>query len=526
MILLLSGTVSCGPDKPAIPAEVLAVDTLIARNPRTALYRISLLEERYMSAPDAVRMHLALKKIKARDKAYIFHVSDDTIRILTDYYDAHGTLAERMETYYYRGSVYRDLRDYPRALESFHNVVDLAASSKENVNDEMLFLAYSQLSGIYELQNKHRESLDAMCRSYEIAQRLGEADLVTRSDMATAYRINEETDSAYYFFKQVLDEILHENSYKEHVSYIATQLSFYEEFGDRFKSERDTCLSLLRRLPQKDLTKYACTALRVSYERLGCLDSAIYFEKLALSDFLSDNDFSSSRPAARNLYRLYKKKGDLAGSYAYAEVAIACSDSLETGRHLKESEYKDCYFKYRRDAELERSLQSSNSASSLTAFVCVLVSFFLAIASAFGFFVFRRRMRRLSENFRNLCAEKKGLEERLLHESIQQAMDDHDLSLLCDKLRRMVARGRDLPVSQTFLRNQFWSVVDAVFPEFHSHLFRSCSPLRPENLHVAYLIKAGLRQTEVAQLLGMSPSSVSKRVKRLEDQAGCSISLI
>lgn len=303
-------------------------------------------------------------------------------------------------------------------------------------------------------------------------------------------------------------------------------MSFYEELGDRFKSERDTCLNILRRLPQKILTGCGGTALSASYERLGCLDSAIYFEKLALSDFLSANDFIRARSSARDLYRLCKKKGNLTDSYAYAEVSIACSDSMETERQLKASEYKDCYFKYRRAAKLERSLQSSNSASSLTAFVCVLVSFFLAIASAFGFFVFRRRMRRLSENFRNLCAEKKGLEERLLHESIQQAMDDHDLSLLCDKLRRMVARDRDLPVSQTFLRNQFWSVVDAVFPEFHSHLFRSCSPLRPENLHVAYLIKAGLRQTEVAQLLGMSPSSVSKRVKRLEDQAGCSISLI
>lgn len=203
LILLLSGTVSCGPDKPAIPAEVLAVDTLIARNPRTALYRISQLEERYMDAPDAVRMYLVLKKIKARDKAYIPHLSDDTIRILTDYYDAHGTLAERMETYYYRGSVYRDLRDYPRALEGYHNVVDLAAflKEKEDVDEEILYLSYSQMSGIYELQDKPRESLDAMCRSYEIAQRLGEVDLVTRSDMATAYRINEEMDSAYYYYK-------------------------------------------------------------------------------------------------------------------------------------------------------------------------------------------------------------------------------------------------------------------------------------------------------------------------------------
>lgn len=91
LLSLLYGVTSCGPKKPIIPAEVQAVDSLIARNPRVALTRIIRLEERYEMASDAIRMRLALKKIKARDKAFIPHHSDDTICAIIDYYDIHGT---------------------------------------------------------------------------------------------------------------------------------------------------------------------------------------------------------------------------------------------------------------------------------------------------------------------------------------------------------------------------------------------------------------------------------------------------
>lgn len=523
LLLLLYGVVSCAPDRPVIPTEVQAVDSLIARNPRAALTRISRLEERYEMASDAIRMRLALKKIKARDKAFIPHHSDDTICAIIDYYDAHGTLAERMEAYHYGGSVYRDLRDYPRALEWYNKVIDLAAS-EENPNDEILLLAYSQMSDVYGMQNKPREALDALSASFKIAKKLGQADLVSRADLAWAYQINGETDSAYYYYKQVLDEISQRKAYKEYASYIATQLCFYEDFGDRFRKERDTCLNILRNIPREDLTEYGCTALSTSYERLGNLDSAMSFEKLALDGFLAAKDYLRARSTASNLYRLYKKKGDAAGSYAFAEIAITCADSLETQMQLKASECKDGFFRYKRDVDNERSLRSRNARLSFAVLGEAFGLFLLISVVIFCFVFYRKRIRELVENVNQLKLDNEGLKASTAHNKVLQALDDPNLFTFCEKLRLRIKNSKDLPITQAFMRNYLWPKVNAAFPDFQDNLYHAYPSIKLNEVYLAYLLRAGLRQAEIMILLDSSRSSISIRVKRLEERLGCKVS--
>lgn len=520
LLSLLYGVTSCGPKKPIIPAEVQAVDSLIARNPRVALTRIIRLEERYEMASDAIRMRLALKKIKAQDKAFIPHHSDDTICAIINYYDIHGTSTERMEAYYYGGSVYRDLRDYPRALEWYNKVIDLATSEEES-NDEILLLTYSQLGGIYLLQDKPREVLNVMCRSYEIAKKKGLADIVSRSDLATAYQINGETDSAYYYYKQVLDEILQRKAYKEYASYI---VCFYEDFGDRFRKERDTCLNILRNIPREDLTEYGCTALSTSYERLGNLDSAMSFEKLALDGFLAAKDYLRARSTASNLYRLYKKKGDAAGSYAFAEIAITCADSLETQMQLKASECKDGFFRYKRDVDNERSLRSRNARLSFAVLGEAFGLLLLISVVIFCFVFYRKRIRELVENVNQLKLDNEGLKASTAHNKVLQALDDPNLFTFCEKLRLRIKNSKDLPITQAFMRNNLWPKVNAAFPDFQDNLYHAYPSIKLNEVYLAYLLKAGLRQAEIMILLDSSRSSISIRVKRLEERLGCKVS--
>lgn len=65
-----------------------------------------------------------LLKIKAADKAYIFHTTDSVILRVIDYYSTHDKRKLYPEALYYGGRVYNDLGDSPTALQYFHKALD------------------------------------------------------------------------------------------------------------------------------------------------------------------------------------------------------------------------------------------------------------------------------------------------------------------------------------------------------------------------------------------------------------------
>ena len=67
-------------------------------------------------------MYYWLLAVKASDKCYVPHTSDSLMKAVVHYYENHGTPAQRMEAYYYLGSVYRDMQDAPRALNFFNRL--------------------------------------------------------------------------------------------------------------------------------------------------------------------------------------------------------------------------------------------------------------------------------------------------------------------------------------------------------------------------------------------------------------------
>lgn len=115
-------------EKP-LPPVLLRADSLCNACPELA---IRLLYSRAPSMEQAdrrVRSRYALLTIKARDKAFIPHTSDTLIRKIVAYYDAHGSTRERVEAYYYLGSVYRDLHNSPQVVDSYLKALKIAQAA-------------------------------------------------------------------------------------------------------------------------------------------------------------------------------------------------------------------------------------------------------------------------------------------------------------------------------------------------------------------------------------------------------------
>ena len=99
--------------------------------PQVATQRLDSIRSLFDGETEYIRNKLALLDTRLQDKAYIAHTSVDTIKAVCRFFEKNGNAKERQEAYYYMGSVYRDLNDYPNAVTYFLKSAEVA----ENNND-------------------------------------------------------------------------------------------------------------------------------------------------------------------------------------------------------------------------------------------------------------------------------------------------------------------------------------------------------------------------------------------------------
>ena len=111
--------------------------------------------------------------------------------------DKSGTDKERQEAYYYMGSVYRDLNDYPNAVTNFLKSVEIAETHTDK--DCVLWEnAYSQLSYLYGMQLNYTEALDIALRQLQIAEVNGTINERTYMNVASYNMAKKDTAPAKY----------------------------------------------------------------------------------------------------------------------------------------------------------------------------------------------------------------------------------------------------------------------------------------------------------------------------------------
>ena len=114
-------------------------DSLMQEFPDSAL---SLLES--ISHPEKLsgseRADYAIFLTRARTKLYVHESSDSLIRFAVDYYKRSWNNERKMQAYYYRGCVYRDMRCMDFAVKDFLQALKVIPKESE----------YLYLGAIYE----------------------------------------------------------------------------------------------------------------------------------------------------------------------------------------------------------------------------------------------------------------------------------------------------------------------------------------------------------------------------------------
>ena len=146
LLLFLLLCISCHRGKQSYPPLMEQAVQLMETHPDSALACLDSLSISITEWPEEVQMYYKLLTVKAKDKLYIPATSDTLINRIVRFYKDRQDDARLMEAYYYKGSVYRDMEDAPRAVDAFQHAAEIGENC---ANDTLNGRIYGQLASLF-----------------------------------------------------------------------------------------------------------------------------------------------------------------------------------------------------------------------------------------------------------------------------------------------------------------------------------------------------------------------------------------
>ena len=112
--------------------QLAMADTLMRTDADSAYRLLCRMDLVAIRMPEPLRMEHLLLKCNAQNKADLLFSSDSIGLELVEYYDRKGNNNQRMLAHYVLGCAYRDVKDFPSALQCFHAAV---AAADTNATD-------------------------------------------------------------------------------------------------------------------------------------------------------------------------------------------------------------------------------------------------------------------------------------------------------------------------------------------------------------------------------------------------------
>ena len=168
LLLILGALLACNDPKPVTDALHRA-EALMNEHPDSAWAVLNTLSPDEMGQ-NRTRALYALLYTQAQDKTYRDETNDSLISIAVDYYRHTDDARRKYLSYYYKGRVYFNAKDYKNATLCYMEAELLA----DEVGDDYLVgLLYSELGRIYRLYYDYPKSLEAHQKAAECYERAG-----------------------------------------------------------------------------------------------------------------------------------------------------------------------------------------------------------------------------------------------------------------------------------------------------------------------------------------------------------------
>ena len=502
-----------------------------------------------------MRNKLALLDIRLHDKAYLPHTCDSTIKRICAYFESHGTAKEQQEAYYYMGSVYRDMNDYPNAVTAFLKAVYIAEQNCD-IDTAIWETSYSQLAFIYNIQYNYQEALEVILKSLNVAKLVKCDNERTYMSVAVCYMKTGDTLNAVKYYNQIIERTKNLVIDKNNSDIIATALGDYSLSG--YNNEATYCYNLLNKLDRNELPFNHLVNLAIYLERFVSADSAA----VAMSEhYNTTNSIESKYDAARWLTRYYVAKGEYEKAAGYAINFINANEAVIDKRNFEHTTNANNFYQYRRDKEEEMAIMEKAARDRFNLLLGISVS--VIIMSVVALLHYHRKKQLLDiilskeKNIRLAKAMVASKDAELEKEKASIEQKEKELATLDttnskltklleaaeNDFRMLVAQNRELTrltlmndiacdakdiiekvkrasEGKYHLSDDEWKellgAIDKLYPEFTHEVQSKFKRINEPLLRVCYLLKIGLTGPQIVNLTGYPRQTVWVRIKRIE----------
>lgn len=296
-------------------------DSLMQEFPDSALAILeSIPHPEKLSGSD--RADYAIFLTRARTKMYIHESSDSLIRFAVDYYKKSWNNERKMQAYYYRGCVYRDMRCMDLAVKDFLQALKVIPKESEYL---YLGAIYENLAGCYVEQNLYEDAMRAHHKAHEIyiKQKKDDGLFYAVRGIGYVFMLQHQLDSALVYYQKALD--IAENIGGDYYKFVILgELGIlFNERGEYKKANQYISASISSAPIDSNLfTEYLWkgNVLR----NLQQMDSARYYLNLSKSSPYIYNRGGSYG----ELYKLEKEEKNYPAAIAAADSFIYYLDSI------------------------------------------------------------------------------------------------------------------------------------------------------------------------------------------------------
>ncbi|MBR5599727.1 MAG: tetratricopeptide repeat protein [Bacteroidaceae bacterium] len=523
--------------------------------PKVAMQRLDSIKPLFENECEYMRNKFALLDIRLHDKAYITHTSIKPIEDVCRYFEENGTAAEQQEAYYYMGSVYRDLNDYPNAVTCFLKSAEIAENNSD-IDSALWKNAYSQLSYLYNQQFNYSSALDAAIKALDIAEKFQTVNERTYMSVSSSYHEIADTIQTIKYADLALQQIEAKGICPSNADIIAYAIGKYSVYGRREKAER--CYWLLAQLPKKARPFNYLTNIAMYYERFISVDIAA----VAKSELYNTTKrIESKYDAARWLTRYYVAKGEYEKAAGCAINFINANEAVIDKRTLEHTTNAKNFYQYKRDKEEEMAIMEKAARDRFNLLLGISVS--VIIISVVALLYYHRKKQLLDiilskeKNIRQAKAMVASKDAELEKEKASIEQKEKELATLDttnskltkqleaaeNDFRMLVAQNRELTrltlmndiacdakdiiekvkrasEGKYHLSDDEWKellgAVDKLYPEFTHEVQSKFKRINEPLLRVCYLLKIGLTGPQIVNLTGYPRQTVWVRIKRIE----------
>ena len=552
--------VSCDKDRDVID-RLDYIQDVGDNDPQLAMRMLDSLTSKEINPSEHVRMRCDLLAIRLNDKADVLPHSDLRIKNVVGYFNKHGDNKEKQSAYYYAGSVYRDLKDYPRALINFRTAASLCKQG-ETFDSLMLRNTYSNLSWVYYQVQDYAKSAAMSSEEAKMEQKLGILEASTLVGLGAAQLRCNQNEKAKRSFVESL-RLLKKEKQADRECYFDLLYSFSDL---AMAKEADSCFAAIQkmRLGRQNLYFSEWVALGWYYAKIKEeQDSAVACYKAALDKAVT---LENRYDASKLLFRYYHDHHDVNKADYYANLFVKNSAALDLGKRQELASTANNYYEYHYDANQEKIITEKDMQIRKRSFWTILS--LVIIAAAFITLYFRRKYIHEKEkgNLMNQLDTYKGDNKQLQQEIDQQKESTkqkeeeleksekqmRELTAKLDESRKEIEKNKQLLQEKITQANELvgyigriemttkvgdaiktvyqaangkanmseevWrkliKEVNDVDPDFKKELTGKMKHFSPEEMHVCYLIYIGMSKPQIEAVTGMATTTVWRCVKK------------